>query len=212
MGGLLVTLAAVGTFVVAGRGGEDPRRPQVVAAAALAPGHVLEATDLTTILVDLPPALADASFTSPDPLIGATVLGPVGAGELLQTAAITPAGEADARTIEFSFAVPNHLAPRSLRPGEHIALLSTTGRDADAVTVVVVPDAVVTDVEVDDQNFASNGDVIVTVAIAEPAEVLAAANATQATDITVLRLPADGSVTFPTEPTVEAIEAVGDDD
>lgn len=201
VGGLLVVLAAVGAFVVTGQEVEDKRLPYFVAASELPPGHVIGPADVRPELLDLPPALAQTSVSqsAQEDLIGAVVLGPLGAGELIQRAALTPPGAAGQSNsaVEFSFILPEGRTPRSLRPGEHVAMLSTTGRDDNAVTTVVVADAIVTDFVVDDEGFASSGDVVVTLAIEDADDVLEAVNAAQATDVTVLRIPADGTLVLP---------------
>ncbi len=216
VGALLITLAAVGAYVLSGQNEIDNRIAYLVASSDLAPGQMLRAEDISTSLVELPPGLADSSFTDATAVVGAVALGPIGEGELLQTTAMTPPQLSLDREqpIEFSFALPNQGAPRSLRPGEHVAMLSTTGRNSDAVTTVVVGDAVVTDVVHDDESFASSGDMIITLAIADSTEVLAAANAAQATDVTILRLPADGSVVLPPssalQPSAVPTDAIAD--
>lgn len=214
VGGLLVVLAALGAFVVTGREVEDKRLPYLVAAAELPPGHVIGPTDVRPELLDLPPALAQTSVhqSAQEDLIGAVVLGPLGAGELIQRSALTPPGAAGQSNsaVEFSFILPEGRTPRSLRPGEHVAMLSTTGRDDNAVTTVVVADAIVTDFVVDDEGFASSGDVVVTLAIEDADDVLEAVNAAQATDVTVLRIPADGTLELP-ESNLASADAVVED-
>ncbi len=215
VGGLLIALAAVGGFVLSGQDAVDVRVGYMVAASDLPPGHVLEATDVRTELLDLPAELAAAATTAESQLdlIGAVVLGPVGSGELLQRQALTPPGvPGQASTaVEFSFSIDESSVPRSLRPGEHIAMLSTTGRDNAAVTEVIVADAVVTDVEMDDDGFGATGDVTVTIAIGDSEDVLSAVNAAQATEITILRIPADGTLVLPAstalpEPEPDAVQ------
>lgn len=210
VGALLITTAALGAFVLTGRDVEDVRVPYFVAALDLAPGHVLAADDLLPQLLDLPPALAESSVNQEAEidLVGAVVLGPVGAGELIQRSGLTPPGISGQETsaVEFSFTLPKGRAPRSLRPGEHVAMLSTTGRDENAITKVVVTNAVVTDFTFDDEGFGSTGDVVVTLAISGSDDVLQAVNAAQATDVTVLRIPADGTLVLPSSSAETASE------
>ncbi len=223
VGGLLVTLAALGAFVVTSRDVEDLRVPYFVAAADLPPGHVLTSDDVRTELIDLPPTLAASSVAQTpgtsilaDEVVGSVLLGPLGAGGLLQRSALTPPGVQgqDASAVEFSFTLANGRTPRSLRPGEHVAMLSTTGRDNDAVTIVVVDDAIVTDFVIDNEGFSSNGDVIVTLSISSSDDVLSAVNASRATDVTILRIPADGNLVLPetsAKPVQEANDEKSDD-
>jgi hypothetical protein len=195
--------------VLAGRNEVDRRLPYLVAVHQIAPGHHLVEEDLETLLIDLPAELAEAAFTNPNELVGAAVLGPIGAGELFWQTGITPpalgGGEPALTAVEFSFAVESQRAPRTLRPGEHIAMLSTTGRDDTAETTVVVADAVVTDVETNSESFASAGDVTITISLADTGVVLAAVNAAQATDVTIIRIPGDGSLSLPNSATAETV-------
>lgn len=208
VGALLVTLAALGAFVLTGREVEDLREPYFVAASNLAPGHVLTPDDVLPQLLDLPRELAASSLhqDAETDLVGAVVLGPVGAGELLQRAGLTPPGidGQDTSAVEFSFTLPEGRAPRSLRAGEHVAMLSTTGRDENAITRVVVNDAVVTDFTFDDEGFGSTGDVVITLSISGSDDVLQAVNAAQATDVTVLRIPANGLLVLPSTSAIDA--------
>lgn len=215
VGALLIAIAAVGAFVLAGQNEVDRRVAYLVASEDLAPGQQLEADDIETQLIELPPALAAAAFTNPDELVGAAALGPVGAGEVFWQTGLTPptlgADGTATPTVEFSFAVARERSPRSLRSGEHIALLSTIGRDDKAVTTVVVANALVTDVELDNESFASAGDVTITISMVDTDAVLAAVNAAQATDVTIIRIPADGSLALPKSSNIDTDGAVDGD-
>lgn len=185
-GALLVALAALGTFVAYTDATAPPSTAFVVAAADLAPGHRLTAADLTTEAMELAPGVAGRSFRHPETLVGATVLAPIAAGELLQASHLVRQGDvAGAR--ELSFPVETDLAlAGALRPGESIDVVATFGSGADAYTATVV--RAVTVVSVADAGAAAGGRfTVVTVALEAPADVVALAHAVRAGKVTVVR-------------------------
>ena len=92
VGGLLVTLAAVGVFVSWAAAGEDVTRPVVVAAADIRPGEVIGADDVEVRSLELPAALADGAYADPQPLVGAVAVAPLAEGELVQRSAVAERG------------------------------------------------------------------------------------------------------------------------
>ena len=88
VGGLLVAVAAVGTYAVATGAGGDAGTAYLAAAQDLPAGHRIERTDLGTVDADLPLATRARVFTDPDSLVGSVTLGPMHEGELVQSGAV----------------------------------------------------------------------------------------------------------------------------
>jgi Flp pilus assembly protein CpaB len=189
LGGLLVTVAAVGVFAAYAGAQSAPSHHAVVARGDLPAGHRLEANDLATQPVELPPATAGTTFASVDDLVGAVTLAPVQADELVQRSAVL-AGAVDAEPAhEFSFPVERDRAvDGDLRRGELVDLLATYGTGSEAYTVVLSRGATVVDVEVAARGTLSGtGGLVLTVALASPDEVLDVAHASQVASVTVVR-------------------------
>jgi Flp pilus assembly protein CpaB len=189
IGGFLVAASAVGLFAAHALATAGPRHTYVVAAHDLEIGDRLDTQDLTRIPLDLPDALAARTFSSPDDLVGATVLARRAAGELLQvTDLVMPPGEAGTR--EFSFAVdPSRALGDRIRAGERVDVVATYGTGGDAYTMVVVPDARVL-------RAAAGGGVVgegrleLTLELHGARSVLALAHAVDVAQITVVRATA----------------------
>ena len=140
VGGLLVAIAAVGAFVLAT---PKPRAAiaYVVATHTVEPGTQLSAGDLTTVAIDLPPGQAAIAFTQPSTLVGATSLGPLAPGQLVQGPAVA---RHPLSPFEVSLSVDSDRAlDGRLVAGEHVAVLATFGSGPDSVTLTVASAALV---------------------------------------------------------------------
>ncbi len=190
VGGLLVAVAAVGTFsAYAGTSG-DQGRNYVVVALDLPAGHRIEASDLRVEHGDLTATLAERGFRSADQLEGAVTLAPLTSGELVQHGQVALSDDATpAPTEEFSFAVDRDRALNgTIRRGEAIDVLATFGTGTDAYTLVVARHASVTDVsELGSNTIGSGSRLILTLALETSDEVLALAHASQVASITIVR-------------------------
>jgi Flp pilus assembly protein CpaB len=197
VGGLLVALAAVGTWWAAADAGRQAPPRYVVAATALAPGERIRATDVRTTAVDLPASLRARSFRSPGDVIGSVVLGPTSPGELLQSATVAPApGATGARELSFPVDRARAVAGR-LRSGDRIDVLATYGEGPTSQTVQVLSGATVRRVDtIGSDGLGDAGGQTVTVDVRDPAIVRRAVNATRAATLTVVR--ATGAEPAPT--------------
>lgn len=138
VGGLLVTVAVLGTWYVSGDRGGGPSQQHVIAAVDVAAGHRLTADDLTVIAVDLPAGHRTRTFAEPDQLIDAITLGPIGAGEIVQASAVgtTPAEEG----AQFSFAVEQDWAlAGDITVGDRIDVYATDRDDRTERVLTNVP-------------------------------------------------------------------------
>lgn len=200
VGGLLVAVAAIGTWVTAtGSAGSTTER-YVVARRAVAPGVELTGDELTLVEVDLPDRLRSHAFADPADLIGTVTRAPLGAGELVQAGAVS-ATDARSGGVELSFSVdPGWAVAGALEVGDRIAVYAT---DDDGRTEVVLDDVHVLRITAPDlDGFGSDGTQTITVASDDDEAVARAVAATRTADITVVRVTArrDDTVSSPDEP------------
>jgi Flp pilus assembly protein CpaB len=201
LGGLLVALAALGSYLIARRGGDDQLAPYVVAARDLAPGAAVSPADLRVVSLELPPEQARGTFPTVAALTGAVMRGPLQAGAVVTASAVdrpapgTPTGEGLDAAADSAPATPAYrelsldlAAARAvggdLRPGDRVDVVAT----ADAVTHVLVQQALV--VRADGGNEGSplgGAEVSVTLALPDAAAALAVAHGAAAAELTLLR-------------------------
>jgi Flp pilus assembly protein CpaB len=187
VGGLLVSLAALGSFAVATGGREEPAQRYVVTTRDLAPGDLIGPGDVTLVAIDLPAAQAAAAFTTDAGLEGSVVRGPVAGDAILSRASLErPAAGTDlSRFREVSLAVPRARAlDGAIAPGDVVDVVASTDLDTlvltERATVIAVSDG-------GDGAFAEGADVILTLALPDPAEAIAVAHGGARGELTVLR-------------------------
>ena len=186
VGGLLVASAAVGLFAAASSTSAGPAGSYVVARHDLAPGTRLQAGDLELAPMDLASGPRARAFESPQPLVGATLVAPLGAGELVQSSAVV-ARSGDTASRELSFTLERGRLSAGMKQGERADLLATYGSGSDAYTVAVVRQAHVVAIERPRTSAGENGPATVTVAVDDPNDALALAHAIQLGKVTVVR-------------------------
>jgi hypothetical protein len=214
VGGLLVALAAVGTFAAATTGG-DGREPVVVAARALAPGEVVGPGDLTTARFALPDGTE--GFADPASLVGAVLVGPLDAGDLVQRADVV-AAPGEAGGAEVSVSVPEARAlGGAIARGERVDIVATTGSGADACTARVAAGALVVRVDTGTDGLGAVDAVVLRLAVPTADDALALAHAAQAGDLTVVRTtggspPSGEGGAAAVDPATGVVTPVGADD
>jgi hypothetical protein len=197
VGGLLVAAAAVGLFAAASRGSGGPQRSYVVTRHELAAGTRLQASDLALAPMELAPELRSRVFDTVQPLLGTTLVAPLGAGELVQASAVVArAGDAAAR--ELSFTLERGRVGAAIKQGERVDLMATYGTGADAFTQVVVRQALLVGIDRPRTSAGDSGPATVTVSIDDPGDALALAHAIQLGKITLVR--ATGAPPLPAVP------------
>ncbi|MEM9204502.1 MAG: SAF domain-containing protein [Actinomycetota bacterium] len=199
IGAFLVTVAALGAFVVATGGDDGPTTSFLVTTRDLAAGDTITIADVRFEPMTLSSDLAGRSLNSTDGLDGATVLRDFRAGELIDVADVIGAiGDQtdgpDATLHEVTIGVPLERTPASLREGDRITLLGTAG----ATTRVAVEDALVLDIDREPDQIGLSGTGILTIAIDEPDVVLTVAHISQTTDITIVLSTRALTDVFPT--------------
>lgn len=186
VGGLLVAAAAVGMFAAASRSAGGPAQSYAVARQELPAGTRLQASDLELVPMELAPALRARVFDSAQPLVGATLVSPLGAGELVQSSAVV-ARKGDTASRELSFTLERGRVGTGIKQGERADLLATYGTGNDAFTVVVVHQALLVAIDRPRTTSGDSGPSTVTVAVDDPADALALAHALQLGKITLVR-------------------------
>jgi Flp pilus assembly protein CpaB len=186
VGGLLVAAAAVGLFAAASRSADGPAESYAVARQELPAGTRLQATDLELVPMELAPALRGRVFNHTAALVGATLVSPLGPGELVQASAVV-ARDAGAASRELSFTLERGRVGTGIKQGERADLLATYGTGPDAFTTVVVRQAVLVAIERPRSASGEAGPATVTVALEDPADALALAHAIQLGKVTLVR-------------------------
>lgn len=186
VGGLLVAASAVGLFAAATNSGDGTLRSYVVARHELAAGTRLQPSDLALAPMELAPPARTRAFDSAQPLVGATLIAPLGPGELVQASAVV-ARKGDAASRELSFTLERGRLGAGVKQGERADLLATYGTGTEAYTVVVVRQALLVGIERPRTSTGENGPATVTVAVDDPADALALAHAIQQGKVTLVR-------------------------
>jgi Flp pilus assembly protein CpaB len=183
IGGLLVVIAVVGTFLAYDRATAPNTSSYVVAAHDIHPGEHIHTSDLTTHRVDLTGSLRGQAFASTAELADAVTLGPIDAGELVQRGLVTTSGSASTGNL-VSFAVgPEHAVAGAVRPGDRIAVL-VSGQDQ--TPKVVANNLQVVDIKNSGGGLAGGPQLVITVA-ADANQAVGVAAATNPDNVTVVR-------------------------
>lgn len=188
VGGFLVALSALGIFVAYTRVTAEPATRYVVARQDLRVGAQILPGDVALLPMELPRAVIDRKvvFTSASGVVGATVLSPVRAGELLQASDLVRKGSGEG-DVEVSFAIDAARAVAGeLAPGERVDVVTTVGTGPESFSLIVVGDALVLRV---DKRSATLGDESTVVMLALPSrdDAVALSHAVTTGEITLIR-------------------------
>jgi Flp pilus assembly protein CpaB len=182
-------LAVVVLFSTAnGRAGSGTER-YVVARRALTIGSRISPADVSTATLHLPAgALRGRVFNRTTQVVGAVVVAPVAAGELLQASAILAADAvADRRQISVPIESARALGDR-LQPGELVDVVATFGSGADAFTAAVVKSARVIAREENGGPLGDRKGEVVVLAVDTGDDAVAIAHAIAAGQISLIRV------------------------
>jgi hypothetical protein len=135
--------------------------------------------------MELSPALQARVFDRAEPVLGATLLAPLGAGELLQSSVVV-ARRGDAASRELSFTLERGTVSPGVKQGERADLLATYGSGNEAFTAVVVRQALLVGIE-RPRTTSGEGPITITVSVDDPADALALAHAIQLGKVTLVR-------------------------
>jgi len=213
-GALLVTLAALGAFLLATSGSEGPSTSYLVLARSVALGEALSPDAVRFEPMKLSDQLAADSLTSTQGVAGATALRDLRAGELLSSQDLIEAalvdGEPRSSIHELAFAIPIERTPSGLTTGDRVTILGTLS----GVTRVAVEDATVLAVDTEPEQLRASGLGILTLAVEEARTALEIAHATQTAELTIVRSTRALDDVFPrsTELPAAGAEATGQTD
>jgi len=182
-GGLLVAASAVGLFVAASPDDGEAGAPVVVAAADLRPGHRIEPGQVRVERAVLPDGAG--AFAAPEDVVGRIALGPVGAGEVVQPAAVSAERAPVESMREVALSLPREqVAVGRLRVGDRLDVYVT----ADDATSAVVHGVPVVQLSTGDDDVLGSGrDVRLVVAVASPDAVADLVHALRTGEVTVVR-------------------------
>jgi Flp pilus assembly protein CpaB len=183
VGGALIALAAVGTFVSWRQASSPSQHTYAVATHALQPGDPLTSDDIRYEHMDLPAGVAGRAFDTPADPEGRVLVAPVGEGELLQDGVVSDQGDPDPAA-EVSLALARDLAVDGrLQPGDTVDVYATqdetTTLVAGGVRVIAVSDA--------GGSFADGSELTVTVGLDASDEQAAVIHAARAGEVTLVR-------------------------
>ncbi|MEQ1786457.1 MAG: SAF domain-containing protein [Acidimicrobiales bacterium] len=184
LGGVLMALAAVGVSVAYAQASRHATEAVVVAVRPLRVGQVVEIDDLRTIEADLPASAVKVTFGKIESVAGRVVLGPIGAGELVQSGSVTE--DASAAAIhEVAISLPRHqIAVGRLKQGERVDVFVTS----EDRTVSVVRGAEVVQIGADDSgSLTSDREITLVVAVPSGEVVAAVVHAVRTGEVTVVR-------------------------
>jgi Flp pilus assembly protein CpaB len=183
VGGLLMALAAVGTFLAYADASGDDTIDVLIAARALAPGETITASDVQLVAVELPGEVRGL-FGAVEAAVGRQVAAPIDAGEFVLASATVEPVDGD-ETLEVTVSLPASRAVGRLRPGERVDAFSTWGSD---VTELIAVDARVLEVSGGSSRGLGGGEaVVVRLALSDLSQVEALVHAQAAGDLTLVR-------------------------
>jgi Flp pilus assembly protein CpaB len=195
VGGLLVTVAAIGTFAAYANATAGPTSTFVVAARPLRAGQRVEASDLRTVALELPSGLDQQAFSSPGELVGAIALAPIDADQLIAPAAVRVRDASGSSTAarEFSFALEREKALGGrIQRGELIDAVAIYGTGSDAYSRIVIRRGRVIDVDSGTKStVGASAKVTITLALDTDQQVLEAMHAVEIAKLTLVRTTGD---------------------
>lgn len=188
VGGFLVALAAVGTFAAYLSATTDQSVRYVVARQALRVGQRLEPSDLSTEPMRLSGSVENGlAFRDPGALIGAVVVGPVRAGELIEAGDVS-LGSRGLGNRQLAFSVPlSHAVDGALQAGDRVDILATYGTGTDSSTYLVAASVEVVSAT-ESSSATSDGEpaVVVTLSVSTATESVALVQAANAAQVTLV--------------------------
>lgn len=183
VGGLLVTLAAVGVVVAYRHATSSSPVRYLVAARDLQPGEPISTDDLATTEVDLPSSLRARAYTNPSSLRHGVVVAPISRGELIQSGQVADASRQPGDNLA-SFSVDlDRAAGGDITSGDRIALL-VEGDDGQPAVVASGLRVIRVDHAGGDLGAAAR--LVVTVSVG-PRQALGVAQAANPDKVTVIR-------------------------
>ena len=197
LGALLVTLAALGVLLAARLGDDATFQDVVVARADIAPGTVIEESDVATVRLRLDEQ-ADWVIGDISEVVGNVTLGPVGQLEFLQRSNIAtglpdlmPTGVA-----VVSLEVQPERAPASLAAGELVSVLATFEAGGEATTELIADRVSVLSFGGASSDF-NSGDVVLRLGVSDGVIASEIVHAAQTGAISIIGITGANDVEIP---------------
>jgi Flp pilus assembly protein CpaB len=182
VGGLLVALAGLGTFVSWQQATGTPDQEYAVATRTLRPGEPVTGDAVRFQPMDLPVDVAGGAFSTPADLEGRVLVAPVGEGELLQVGALSDQG-LPAPAAEVSIALSRDRAVDGrLQMGDTVDVYAT-----HQTTEVVARGLRVIGVSEAGGSFADGSELTITLALTEDVDGPAVVHAARDGQVTLVR-------------------------
>jgi Flp pilus assembly protein CpaB len=192
VGGLLVAVAGVCTFVAWQQASGGADGSYAVAARPIHPGEALTADDIRFQRVELPTGLSAGAVRDAAGIEGRVALGPIAEGELVQLGQLSdPGGSTPAGELSFSIARDRAVDGR-LRSGDLVDVFVT---DEQGTTAVAERLQIVDLAERGGTSFTTTAELTITVAVPDPALREPLIQALRQGEVTLVRsthLPAGG--------------------
>jgi Flp pilus assembly protein CpaB len=186
LGGLLITLAALGVFLTYLDASGDAGDAVLIAAADIHLGQVIASDDLRVVHGSLPATAQSHVFSDRGAVVGRSALGPIRAGELVQAGAVSAdTVPADGATHEVALTLPRpQVAVGRLRQGDRVDIYVTTDTGTSAVVQGV---RVVQLNGGGDGSLTDDRAITVVVAVLDGPAVLSLVHAQRTGDVTIVR-------------------------
>lgn len=183
VGGLLMAVAAVGTFLAYADASADDTIEVLIASRDLHPGQAITPSDVDLVAVDLPDQVGGL-FGTVDAAVGRQLVTGVEAGEFLVASATTERVEGE-EVLEMSISIPGSRAVGRLGAGDRVDVFSTWG---GSVTELIAVDARVLEVTGGTAGALTGGELVaLRLALSDFDQVEAVVHAQAAGDITLIR-------------------------
>ena len=147
VGALLVTVAAVGAFAAASRGGGGPHESYLVIKQPVDAGALVRAEDLRLEPMQLPASAEANAVRSVSSAQDAIAIHDLEAGDVLSVHDFVPAttvgGEALGAIHEFAMPVPRERIAALTAVGDRVTVLATVRMEDGPVTILAAEDALV---------------------------------------------------------------------
>ena len=186
VGGFLVAAAVVGVVAVSTSGTGTPSDAYAVVTVDVDAGQVLRADHLDLVPLDLPDQQRAVSYTDLAVLEGATALGPLAAGQLVQSSDVAkPPGGPGLASVSLPVE-PARALEGELRRGDRVDVIATTTEGGAPTTRTVSAGALVVDVVEEGGGLGGPSELAVELAV-PPEDLEAVAEAGAVATVTLAR-------------------------
>ena len=189
VGALLITVAAIGTFVLAQGGDQTPTTRFLVVTGPVDAGDDVSTSDFEAVPIELPPQVAATALPTNALADGATALRTLRPGTLVTNGDLLPAtaGTPPQPVHELTIPVSKSRIGAGIVTGDRVTVLATIRSPDSSRTVVAVEDAEVLRWVAGDEGIASAATGVLTLALENPEQVLALTHVLDQGDTTVVR-------------------------